>query len=71
MLYWRDQGAPTDKLNMGLAAYGRTFTLSSASSNVGAPASGAGTAGTYTGTAGFLAYYEVKLQAVNIFNFYQ
>uniref|UniRef100_A0A671UYP1 chitinase n=1 Tax=Sparus aurata TaxID=8175 RepID=A0A671UYP1_SPAAU len=41
MQYWQDQGAPSQKLNLGLATYGRAFTLSSASSNVGASASGA------------------------------
>ncbi|KAJ4934731.1 hypothetical protein JOQ06_007514 [Pogonophryne albipinna] len=27
MRYWRDQGAPAQKLNLGLAAYGRAFDL--------------------------------------------
>lgn len=70
MQYWRDQGAPTQKLNLGLAAYGRAFTLSSASSNVGAPASGPGEDGCYTGEDGFWASYEVKLQAVNLIHLY-
>ncbi|XP_041801698.1 chitinase-3-like protein 1 [Chelmon rostratus] len=61
MQYWRDQGAPTQKLNLGLAAYGRAFTLSSASSNVGAPASGPGEDGCYTGEDGFWASYETCL----------
>ncbi|XP_067449799.1 acidic mammalian chitinase-like [Thunnus thynnus] len=61
MKYWRDQGAPTQKLNLGLAAYGRAFTLSSASSDVGAPASGPGEEGCYTGEAGFWAFYETCL----------
>lgn len=59
MKYWQDQGAPTQKLNLGLAAYGRSFTLSSASTGVGAPASGPGEEGCYTGEEGFWAYYEV------------
>lgn len=59
MTYWRDQGAPVEKLRMGFAAYGRTFCLSSAVSGVGAPASGAASAGTYTGEAGFWSYYEI------------
>lgn len=61
MQYWRDQGAPTDKLNLGLAAYGRAFTLSSDATDVGAPASGRGEEGCYTGEAGFWAYFEVRL----------
>lgn len=63
MQYWRDQGAPTEKLNMGLAAYGRAFTLFSNSSDVGAPASGPGEDGCYTGEDGFWASYEVELKA--------
>ncbi|XP_042337601.1 chitinase-3-like protein 2, partial [Plectropomus leopardus] len=61
MRYWRDQGVPTQKLNMGIAAYGRAFDLSSASSDVGAPASGPGEEGCYTGEEGFWASYEICL----------
>lgn len=66
MQYWRDQGTPPQKLNMGLAAYGRVFTLSSASSCVGAPVIGAGREGHFTQKKGIWAYYEVQFQAVNI-----
>uniref|UniRef100_A0A3Q1JKE3 Acidic mammalian chitinase n=1 Tax=Anabas testudineus TaxID=64144 RepID=A0A3Q1JKE3_ANATE len=59
MQYWRDQGAPTKKLNLGLAAYGQVFTLFSASSCVGAPAIGAGREGRFTHKKGFWAYYEI------------
>ncbi|XP_054464719.1 acidic mammalian chitinase-like [Anoplopoma fimbria] len=61
MRYWRDEGAPTQKLNLGLAAYGRAFDLSTASSDVGAPASGPGEEGCYTGQEGFWASYETCL----------
>ncbi|GLD50135.1 chitotriosidase-1-like protein [Lates japonicus] len=61
MRYWRDQGVPAEKLILGFAAYGRTFTLSTQSSEIGAPISGAGTAGHYTMEAGFWSYYEVCL----------
>uniref|UniRef100_A0A3Q3NIF7 Acidic mammalian chitinase n=1 Tax=Mastacembelus armatus TaxID=205130 RepID=A0A3Q3NIF7_9TELE len=54
MRYWQEQGAPTQKLNLGLAAYGRSFTLSSSSTDVGAPANG-------TGEEGFWAYHETCL----------
>ncbi|XP_073679515.1 acidic mammalian chitinase-like [Garra rufa] len=59
MRYWRDQGAPVEKLRMGFAAYGRTFHLSSAARGVRASASGPGSAGTYTRESGFWSYYEV------------
>ncbi|XP_077943826.1 chitinase-3-like protein 1 isoform X3 [Gasterosteus aculeatus] len=61
MRYWRDQGAPTDKLNLGLAAYGRAFDLSTASMDVGAPASGPGEEGCFTGEEGFWSTYEICL----------
>uniref|UniRef100_A0A6J0TUD3 chitinase n=1 Tax=Pogona vitticeps TaxID=103695 RepID=A0A6J0TUD3_9SAUR len=57
--YWISKGAPAGKIVMGIPAYGKTFTLSSSQTGVNAPASGAGTAGTYTREAGLLSYYEV------------
>ncbi|KAK7483790.1 hypothetical protein BaRGS_00025006 [Batillaria attramentaria] len=58
--YWVQQGAPREKLTIGLGLYGRSFTLASASDNgVGASARQAGQAGAYTREAGFLSYYEV------------
>ncbi|KAM9813923.1 acidic mammalian chitinase-like [Neosynchiropus ocellatus] len=59
MRYWRDQGTPAEKLRMGFATYGRTFRLSSSNTGVGAPASGAASAGPYTREAGFWSYYEI------------
>lgn len=59
MKYWRDNGTPVEKLRMGFAAYGRTFRLTSSNTGVGAPASGAASAGPYTREAGFWSYYEV------------
>ncbi|XP_074538457.1 chitotriosidase-1-like [Halichoeres trimaculatus] len=59
MRYWRDQGTPVEKLNMGFATYGRTFLLSSQSSQVGAPTSGPASAGDFTREAGFWSYYEI------------
>nr|BAS44269.1 chitinase [Aplysia kurodai] len=58
--YWVELGCPKDKLYIGLATYGRSFTLTDESdSGRGAPASGAGNAGEFTREAGFLSYYEV------------
>ncbi|TRY98308.1 hypothetical protein DNTS_022310 [Danionella cerebrum] len=59
MRYWRDNGAPVEKLRMGFATYGRTFRLTSSDTSVGAPASGPASAGTYTREAGFWSYYEI------------
>jgi len=59
MKYWRDQGAPVEKLRMGFATYGRMFQLASAASGVGAPALGSGSAGPFTRENGFWSYYEV------------
>ncbi|KAJ8008091.1 hypothetical protein DPEC_G00101160 [Dallia pectoralis] len=59
MTYWRNQGAPVEKLIMSFATYGRTFQLSSGSTGVGAPSSGAGAAGPFTEVAGFLSYSEM------------
>uniref|UniRef100_A0A182JSB4 GH18 domain-containing protein n=1 Tax=Anopheles christyi TaxID=43041 RepID=A0A182JSB4_9DIPT len=63
---WIRGGAPKSKLIVGLAAYGRTFTMSSSGSiGTRASARGAGRAGPYTQQPGTLAYYEVK-DAFNI-----
>ncbi|XP_056293638.1 chitotriosidase-1-like isoform X1 [Pseudoliparis swirei] len=59
MKYWRDKGTPVEKLMLGFAAYGRTFRLTSSNTGVGAPASGAASAGPFTREAGFWSYYEI------------
>uniref|UniRef100_A0A7M5WTR0 GH18 domain-containing protein n=1 Tax=Clytia hemisphaerica TaxID=252671 RepID=A0A7M5WTR0_9CNID len=57
---WLASGMDPDKLVLGLAPYGRTFTLSDKCNNgVGAPFIAPGTPGPYTGEAGFKAYYEI------------
>lgn len=61
MNYWRNNGAPAEKLLVGFPTYGNTFTLSNpANHGIGAPISGAGTPGKYTQEAGELAYFEVS-----------
>lgn len=58
--YWLKCGAPNDKLNLGVAFYGRTFTLTNKNDNkVGSPTCGPGTAGPYTREAGMLGYNEI------------
>lgn len=52
---------PAKKIILGLAAYGRTFTLVDAELNgLDSPVSGAGLAGEFTRERGSLAYYEVR-----------
>jgi len=58
--YWSANGCARNKLVIGLATYGRSFTLSNANNNgLGAATSGGGTQGAYTGESGFLAYFEI------------
>uniref|UniRef100_A0A8C7X0I3 chitinase n=1 Tax=Oryzias sinensis TaxID=183150 RepID=A0A8C7X0I3_9TELE len=63
MKYWRDQGAPPEKLLVGFATYGCSFWMSASAGGVGAPASGPASARLYTQEAGILSYYEVSHRA--------
>ncbi|CAD0205835.1 unnamed protein product [Chrysodeixis includens] len=59
LAYWIGAGCPPEKIAVGVPFYGRTFTLSNANVNgVRAAANGAGIAGPYTATNGFLGYNE-------------
>ncbi|KAK2701292.1 hypothetical protein QYM36_020046, partial [Artemia franciscana] len=59
MNYWKEKGAASNKLTMGVPLYGQAFTLADKNVNgLNAKATGAGSAGQYTRQAGFLAYYE-------------
>ncbi|CAF1091515.1 unnamed protein product, partial [Brachionus calyciflorus] len=66
--YYLQLGFPVGKMNLGLATYGRSFTLSNTNQNtIGSPASGPGTAGIYTKEAGLLSYYEIcEISAWNL-----
>ena len=49
-------------INLGLATYGRSFTLRDRNNHdVGASIRGPGDAGRFTGEKGFISYYEVLL----------
>ncbi|XP_051805851.1 acidic mammalian chitinase-like isoform X2 [Acanthochromis polyacanthus] len=59
MKYWRDQGAPLEKLLVGFPTYGRTFRTTTGANGVGAPANGPASAGPYTREPGYWSYYEI------------
>uniref|UniRef100_A0A3P9AUR8 chitinase n=1 Tax=Maylandia zebra TaxID=106582 RepID=A0A3P9AUR8_9CICH len=59
MNYWKNNGAPAEKLLVGFPTFGPTFHLASSNTTVGAPARGPGPAGHFTRQTGFLAYYEI------------
>ena len=58
--YFISQGAPPEKLNLGLATYGITYVLADDTlTDVMSPISGPGPKGRFTGGKGLLAYYEI------------
>uniref|UniRef100_A0A6G1S735 chitinase n=1 Tax=Aceria tosichella TaxID=561515 RepID=A0A6G1S735_9ACAR len=58
--YWLQQGAPREKLMLGVGSYGRSFTLDKEQVNgINAPASQKGRAGPYTREPGSLGYNEL------------
>ena len=71
MKAWLEQGAPKNKLNVGIPFYGRSFKINGNLNTFkyGDPAAGGGSVGSYTGEMGFLSYYEVNILA-NIFSTY-
>lgn len=57
---WIELGAEPEKLVLGLAMYGRTFTLKTKKMNgMNAPSKNAGESGPFTQAPGFLSYYEI------------
>lgn len=58
---WLKAGMPKQKLVVGMAAYGHSWTLAKSSVHgIGAPASGTGARGFSTQDPGTLAYYEIE-----------
>lgn len=61
--YWIEKGANSRKIVLGVPLYGQSFTLSNPKVHgLNAPSSGAGEAGQFTRSAGFIAYYEVNIK---------
>uniref|UniRef100_A0A3B5ATH5 Acidic mammalian chitinase n=1 Tax=Stegastes partitus TaxID=144197 RepID=A0A3B5ATH5_9TELE len=58
MNYWKQQGAPVEKLLIGFPTYGRTFRTTGGN-GVGDATSGPASSGPYTREAGFWSYYEI------------
>lgn len=57
---WVQLGAPKKKLVVGMATYGRSFTLANAAQNgLGSPTNGGGAKGEFTREGGMLSYYEI------------
>ncbi|XP_039763264.1 chitinase-like protein EN03 [Pararge aegeria] len=66
--YWLAAGAPSSKVVLGIATYGRTWKLDSDSEISGVPplhANEAGEAGPYTKTEGILSYPEICAKLIN------
>ncbi|XP_071101187.1 chitinase-3-like protein 2 [Haliotis cracherodii] len=58
--FWKQQGVPNEKLILGLATYGMSYTLMNPSNTwIGANATGGGKGGRITKEPGILAYYEI------------
>ncbi|XP_068620004.1 chitinase-like protein EN03 [Battus philenor] len=66
--YFTEAGAPPFKIVLGIATYGRTWSLDSDSEIAGVPpihTNGPGEAGPYTKTEGLLSYPEVCAKLIN------
>ena len=56
---WQEMGMPNNKINLGVATYGRSFTLLFEDDyGLGAPVIGAGNPESYTRGKGMMSYYE-------------
>ena len=59
MNYYSNKGFAKSQLNIGVPFYGQSFTLSSSSKGVGAPASSPGNPGDSSMQPGMLTYFEI------------
>jgi len=58
--HYLSQGVPAKKIMIGLATYGRTFQVASASSSLGAQSMGPGIIGDCSQNTGILTYFEIE-----------
>lgn len=59
--YWKEKGAPKEKLVLGFPTYGRSFTLSDTSNyGINAPIRGVGKS-QYIKNGGLMPYFEVSV----------
>ncbi|ESO85840.1 hypothetical protein LOTGIDRAFT_235784 [Lottia gigantea] len=58
--YWAEQGAPKEKIQVGIPMYGRSYTLANRyNTGLGAPVTGPGKKERYSGEAGIILSYEI------------
>ncbi|ESO85841.1 hypothetical protein LOTGIDRAFT_167821 [Lottia gigantea] len=64
--YWVQEGAPKEKINIGMPMYGKTFTLANKyNTGLGAPVTGPGRKGPYSLESGLLVFYEICDEVLN------
>ena len=68
---WINDGCPAKKVHMGIASFGRSFTLENPNNNeINAPTSDAGKPGPIVGYSSLLSYYEVPYNSYYLHNRY-
>ncbi|ESO85839.1 hypothetical protein LOTGIDRAFT_167819 [Lottia gigantea] len=64
--YWASQGAPKEKIHVGMPMYGRSYTLANRyNTGLGAPVTGPGRKEPFSGEAGIILYYEICNTVLN------
>jgi chitinase len=60
--YWLTEGAPAEKLNIGIPFFGRSFTLEDSRKNgLNVKTEGPGKPGIFSNEPGYLGYIEVNI----------
>ena len=69
MHYFEAYGCPPEKMVVGLAPWGRTYSLTKFEQNsLGSPVDGPSEEKLFTKTKGFISYYEVISLSMNALN---